>query len=106
MPAVIYGNVRNDGLITNLPDGCTVEVPCLVDANGIQPTVIGDLPVHLAALMRTNVNVQEVTIAAALEAEAGACLSRRDARSAPRGGTDAGCRSGRSWTIFSPRTAT
>jgi alpha-galactosidase len=67
IPAVIYGNVRNDGLITNLPDGCTVEVPCLVDANGIQPTVIGDLPVHLAALMRTNINVQEVTIAAALE---------------------------------------
>lgn len=66
-PAVIYGNVKNDGLITNLPDGCCVEVPCLVDANGIQPTVIGDLPVHLAALMRTNINVQEVTIAAALE---------------------------------------
>jgi alpha-galactosidase len=67
IPAVIYGNVRNNGLITNLPDGCTVEVPCLVDANGVQPTVIGDLPVHLAALMRTNINVQEVTIAAALE---------------------------------------
>jgi alpha-galactosidase len=67
IPAVVYGNVRNDGLITNLPDGCTVEVPCLVDANGIQPTVIGDLPVHLAALMRTNINVQDVTIAAALE---------------------------------------
>jgi len=67
IPAVVYGNVRNDGLITNLPDGCTVEVPCLVDASGIQPTVIGDLPVHLAALMRTNINVQEVTIAAALE---------------------------------------
>jgi alpha-galactosidase len=67
IPAVIYGNVRNNGLITNLPDGCTVEVPCVVDANGVQPTVIGDLPVHLAALMRTNINVQEVTIAAALE---------------------------------------
>ncbi|MDQ2787841.1 MAG: alpha-glucosidase/alpha-galactosidase [Chloroflexota bacterium] len=67
IPAVVYGNVRNDGLITNLPGGCTVEVPCLVDASGIQPTVIGDLPVHLAALMRTNINVQEVTIAAALE---------------------------------------
>ncbi len=66
-PAVIYGNVRNTGLIANLPDGCTVEVPCLVDASGIQPTVIGDLPVHLEALMRTNVNVQEVTVAAALE---------------------------------------
>ncbi len=67
IPAVIYGNVRNDGLITNLPDGCCVEVPCLVDKNGIQPTVIGDLPVHLAALMRTNINVQETTVAAALE---------------------------------------
>ncbi|MGI8855103.1 MAG: alpha-glucosidase/alpha-galactosidase [Thermomicrobiales bacterium] len=67
IPAVIYGNVRNDGLITNLPDRCTVEVPCLVDASGVQPTVIGDLPVHLAALMRTNINVQDVTIAAALE---------------------------------------
>jgi alpha-galactosidase len=65
-PAVIYGNVRNTGLITNLPAGCTVEVPCLVDASGVQPTVIGDLPVHLAALIRTNINVQEVTIAAAL----------------------------------------
>ena len=66
-PAVIYGNVLNHGLITNLPDGCTVEVPCLVDANGVQPTVVGDLPVHLAALMRTNINVQEVTVAAVLE---------------------------------------
>ncbi len=66
-PAVIYGNVLNHGLITNLPDGCSVEVPCLVDASGVQPTVIGDLPVHLAALMRTNLNVQEVTVAAALE---------------------------------------
>ena len=41
-PAVIYGNVRNDGLIDNLPQGCCVEVPCLVDRSGIQPTKIGD----------------------------------------------------------------
>jgi alpha-galactosidase len=66
-PAVVYGNVPNAGLITNLPTGCCVEVPCLVDAHGIQPTTVGDLPVHLAALIRTNVNVQEVTLAAALE---------------------------------------
>ncbi|MFV0321209.1 MAG: alpha-glucosidase/alpha-galactosidase [Alphaproteobacteria bacterium] len=65
-PSVIYGNVRNDGLITNLPDGCCVEVPCLVDDNGIQPTAIGEIPTHLAALMRTNINVQELTVEAML----------------------------------------
>jgi alpha-galactosidase len=62
--SVIYGNVRNSGLITSLPDGCAVEVPCLVDGSGIQPTYIGDLPPQLTALIRTNVNVQELTVAA------------------------------------------
>jgi alpha-galactosidase len=56
-PSVIYGNVRNNGYITSLPNGCAVEVPCLVDRNGIQPTAIGALPPQLAALMRTNINV-------------------------------------------------
>jgi alpha-galactosidase len=65
-PTVIYGNVRNDGLIDNLPHGCCVEVPCLVDANGVQPTQVGSLPSHLAALMRTNIGVQELTVEAAL----------------------------------------
>lgn len=65
-PQVIYGNVPNRGLIDNLPDGCCVEVPCLVDKNGVQPTYIGSLPVQLAALMRTNINVQELTVEAAL----------------------------------------
>jgi alpha-galactosidase len=65
-PSVIYGNVRNDGLITSLPNGCAVEVPCLVDHNGIQPTYIGDLPPQLTALIRTNVNVQELTVQALL----------------------------------------
>lgn len=65
-PRVVYGNVPNDGLVDNLPQGCCVEVPCLVDANGIQPTRIGALPPQLAALMRTNVNVQELTVEAAL----------------------------------------
>jgi alpha-galactosidase len=63
-PRVIYGNVLNHGLIDNLPDGCCVEVPCLVDKNGIQPTRIGKLPPHLAALMRTNIGVQELTVEA------------------------------------------
>lgn len=65
-PSVIYGNVRNDGLIDNLPDGCCVEVPCLVDKNGIQPTQIGELPPQLAALIQTNVNVQALTVEAVL----------------------------------------
>ena len=66
IPRTIYGNVPNTNIITNLPDGCSVEVPCLVDANGIQPTVIGDIPPHLAALMQTNINVQSLTVEAAL----------------------------------------
>lgn len=65
-PCVIYGNVLNKGLITNLPPNCCVEVPCVVDRNGVQPTVIGDLPPQVAALVRTNVNVHELTIEAAL----------------------------------------
>jgi alpha-galactosidase len=65
-PRVIYGNVANDGLIDDLPTGCTVEVPCLVDGNGVQPTAIGALPPQLAALIRTNVNAQELTVEAAL----------------------------------------
>jgi alpha-galactosidase len=65
-PRVIYGNVPNAGLITNLPAECCVEVPCLVDANGIQPTHIGALPPHLAALIQTNVNVQSLAVEAAL----------------------------------------
>jgi len=65
-PEVIYGNVPNYGLIDNLPEGCCVEVPCLVNRNGIQPVKIGALPPHLAALMQTNVNVQSLTVEAAL----------------------------------------
>ena len=65
-PRVINGNVLNDRLIDNLPEGCAVEVPCLVDHNGVQPTRVGRLPVQLAALMRTNVNVQELVVEAIL----------------------------------------
>lgn len=65
-PSVIYGNVANRGYIPQLPEGAAVEVPVLVDANGLQPTVVDDLPPHLVALMRTNVNVQELTVQALL----------------------------------------
>ncbi len=65
-PRVVYGNVANNHLIENLPVGCCVEVPCLVDANGVQPTHIGALPPQLAAAMQTNINVQALTVEAAL----------------------------------------
>jgi alpha-galactosidase len=74
-PTVIYGNVPNDGargagpaarvhLIPNLPPAACVEVACLVDRNGIQPTAPGPLPPQLAAINRTNINVQELTVLA------------------------------------------
>lgn len=68
-PTVIYGNVMNKGLIDNLPGGCMVEVPCLVDKNGIQPVKIGELPPYLAALDRTNVSVQELAVKGALSGD-------------------------------------
>lgn len=64
IPRVVYGNVMNHGLIDNLPQDCSVEVPCLVDRQGIQPTRIGRIPPQLAALMQTNINVQALTVEA------------------------------------------
>ncbi|WP_028589250.1 alpha-glucosidase/alpha-galactosidase [Paenibacillus massiliensis] len=66
IPFKIGGNVLNNGLITNLPNEACVEVPCLVDRSGIAPTYIGDLPPQLAALNRTNINTQLLTIEAAI----------------------------------------
>jgi alpha-galactosidase len=59
------GNVMNTGLIDNLPS-CCVEVPCVADARGITPQPVGELPPQLAALIQTNVNVQALTVEAAL----------------------------------------
>ena len=64
-PVRINGNVPNEGLITNLPYGCC-EVPCLVDGNGVQGVFIGNLPTQLAAINRTNINVQELAVEASL----------------------------------------
>jgi alpha-galactosidase len=64
-PFTFNGNVMNDGLIENLPY-CCVEVPCVADSSGITPQAVGALPPQLAALMRTNINVQELTVEAAL----------------------------------------
>lgn len=65
-PSLIYGNVRNNGLIENLPHNAAVEVPCHVDRNGIQPIRVGAVPVQLAAVMRSNINVQELAVRAAI----------------------------------------
>jgi alpha-galactosidase len=65
----VYANVPNEGIIENLPRGVPVEVPCLVDENGVQPVTIGAIPPQLAALMQTNINVQSLTVEAALTRE-------------------------------------
>lgn len=66
IPYKIGGNVMNTGLITNLPYNAVVEVPCMIDRNGVIPTYVGKLPEQLAALNRTNINPQLLTIEAAL----------------------------------------
>ena len=66
VPFAFNGNVQNDGLITNLPANCNVEVPCYADRHGVNPAQVGDLPPQLAAINRTNVNVQELAVKAAL----------------------------------------
>jgi alpha-galactosidase len=63
---IVYGNVPNRGIISNLPFDSCVEVPCVVNAQGIAPQQIGELPPQLAALMQTNINVQSLTVEAAL----------------------------------------
>ncbi|MAG36479.1 MAG: alpha-glucosidase/alpha-galactosidase [Dehalococcoidia bacterium] len=65
-PFRFNGNVPNEALIPNLPSGCNVEVPILADSAGLHPCYIGDLPAQCAAINRTNVNVQELAVAALL----------------------------------------
>lgn len=66
IPYTIGGNVLNTGLIPNLPSDCVVEVPCLVNRSGVNPCYVGELPMQLAALNRTNINVHQLTVEAAL----------------------------------------
>jgi alpha-galactosidase len=94
---VIYGNVMNEGLIDNLPKEACVEVACVVDQNGIHPRHYGKLPLHLAAINRTQISVQELAMYAALESDpemvfqamcmdplTGACLSLDEIRNMTR----------------------
>ena len=62
---IIYGNVRNRGLISNLPEWAVVEVACSVDKNGVQPLRFGPLPEHLAAINRKQASVQHLAVIAA-----------------------------------------
>lgn len=66
IPYEIGGNVLNNGLITNLPTEACVEVPCLVNGRGVLPCHIGKLPIQCAAMNMTNINVQLLTIEAAV----------------------------------------
>lgn len=66
VPFKLQGNVRNDGYLTNLPDGCCVEVPVYVDKQGLHPLRVGDLPVQCAALNQSNVTVQALSVQAGL----------------------------------------
>jgi alpha-galactosidase len=63
----IDGNVKNNGLITNLLEGCCVEVPCLVDKEGVHPCYVGDLPPQCAALNRSNISEQELAVRGIVE---------------------------------------
>ena len=69
-PLTIYGNLPNHGQLPQLPKGAAVETPCLVDSNGIQPTTITEIPPQLTALMRTQINVQELTVRALIDQNA------------------------------------
>src|SRR5271156_7114237 len=66
-PTLIYGNVRNTGLIKNLPEDCCVEVPVVIDRNGLRPCHVGKLPPELAAHCAPHVFVQELVMRAALD---------------------------------------
>ena len=64
VPVIVYGNLMNRGYIENLPEDAIVEVPCLVDRNGIQPIGAGTLPPHLAVLNRAQLGVQDLAVRA------------------------------------------
>ena len=69
-PYELYGNLPNTGQIPQLPMGAAVETPCMATSNGVQPTVITDIPPQLVALMRTQINVQELTVRALVDENA------------------------------------
>lgn len=73
-PLAFNGNVMNNGVISNLPAGCCVEVPCLVDKEGVHPCYVGELPAQCAAINRTNIAVEELAVQAALQKDKAAAF--------------------------------
>ncbi len=67
VPFRFNGNVPNDGIVSNLPADCCVEVPCFVDVRGVHPCVVGELPTQLAAMNHSNITVQRLAVEAVLE---------------------------------------
>jgi alpha-galactosidase len=65
----LNGNVRNDGMISNLPGDCCAEGPIYVDKTGLHKTIVGDLPAQCAALNMTNINVQRLAVLAAMSGD-------------------------------------
>jgi hypothetical protein len=68
-PQVIYGNVRNTGLISNMPEGCCVEVPIVVERAGLRPCYVGALPPELAGYCASHTYDQDLTVKAALQGD-------------------------------------
>jgi alpha-galactosidase len=66
-PQVVHANLPNHGQVPQLPGGAAVETPALVDANGVQPTRVAEMPPQLVALMRSQINVQELVVRALLD---------------------------------------
>lgn len=73
-PTVIHGNVANTGLIPNLPEGCCVEVPCLIDGTGLHPCAVDALPEQCAGLCQSNVTMQGLVVKAVLEGDREAAI--------------------------------
>lgn len=69
IPFRFNGNIKNEGHLTNLPTGCCVEVPCIADQSGVHAEPVGRLPSQLAALNRTNINVQELAVQAGVSGD-------------------------------------
>jgi len=80
VPFRLSANPRNDGYITNLPNGWRVEVPTYVDRLGLHPTTVGNLPPQRAALNMTNINVQGLAAKAGLEGDTEALVQAQPPR--------------------------
>ncbi|MDP6420877.1 MAG: alpha-galactosidase [SAR202 cluster bacterium] len=73
-PRRVNVNMRNSGLISNLPEGSCVEVPCMVDDLGVHPSHVGDLPDQCAGLIQSNINLHRLTVKSIMEGDREAAI--------------------------------